>query len=218
MGRPLAGKTVVSNYISSLIGGKVISLTGISETVKKTMGTEEEPFEGEVPTIKVYEAVLEQISQDRMNNKKFTYIFDGYSHSKADFQSFAIGQLGRPEFLIQCQAGKKAIDERYKKKNETEEIGEELAAQLEQEGKDADKKAEDFTQIVQEYFDGFDVTNLQTDLSLESIIAFLRNMYSAKVVIVNHEKRLQVDTASSNIAIKYNMLYISVYQLIKQSI
>lgn len=160
MGRPLAGKTVVSNYISSLIGGKVISLTGISETVKKTMGTEEEPFEGEVPTIKVYEAVLEQISQDRMNNKKFTYIFDGYSHSKADFQSFAIGQLGRPEFLIQCQAGKKAIDERYKKKNETEEIGEELAAQLEQEGKDADKKAEDFTQIVQEYFDGFDVTNL----------------------------------------------------------
>jgi len=85
MGRPLAGKTVVSNYISSLIGGKVISLTGISETVKKTMGTEEEPFEGEVPTIKVYEAVLEQISQDRMNNKKFTYIFDGYSHSKADF-------------------------------------------------------------------------------------------------------------------------------------
>lgn len=49
------------------------------------MGTEEEPFEGEVPTIKVYEAVLEQISQDRMNNKKFTYIFDGYSHSKADF-------------------------------------------------------------------------------------------------------------------------------------
>jgi hypothetical protein len=40
-------------------------------------------------------------------------------------------------------------------------------------------------------------------------------MYSAKVVIVNHEKRLQVDTASSNIAIKYNMLYLSVHQLIK---
>jgi hypothetical protein len=33
--------------------------------------------------------------------------------------------------LIQCQSSKKAIDERYKKKNETEEIGEELAAQLE---------------------------------------------------------------------------------------
>ena len=62
LGRPLAGKTVVSNHISQLVGGKVISLTGIAETVKKTLGTEEEPFEGEVPTLKVYEAVLEQIS------------------------------------------------------------------------------------------------------------------------------------------------------------
>jgi hypothetical protein len=60
-------------------------LTGIAESLKKTMGTEEEPFEGEVPAIKVYEAVLESIGQDKVNNKKFTYIFDGYSHSKADF-------------------------------------------------------------------------------------------------------------------------------------
>lgn len=60
--------------------------------------------------------------------------------------------------------------------------------------------------------------NLKTDLSLESTVTFLRNIYSAKVVIVNHEKRLQVDTASSNVAIKYNMLYLSVYQLIKQHI
>jgi len=49
------------------------------------MGTEEEPFEGEVPTMKVYESVLESISQDRVNNRNFTYIFDGYPHSKADF-------------------------------------------------------------------------------------------------------------------------------------
>jgi hypothetical protein len=44
--------------------------------------------------------------------------------------------------------------------------------------------------IVQEYFDGFEITNLKTDLSLESTVAFLRNIYSAKVVIINHEKRL----------------------------
>ena len=50
LGRPLAGKTFVSNQISQLIGGKVISLTGIADSLKKTMGTEEEPFEGEVPT------------------------------------------------------------------------------------------------------------------------------------------------------------------------
>lgn len=35
---------------------------------------------------------------------------------------------------------------------------------------------------------------------------------------MNHEKRLPVDTACSNLAIKYNMLYLSVYQLIRQHI
>jgi hypothetical protein len=38
------------------------------------------------------------------------------------------------------------------------------------------------------------------------------------VIIVNHEKQLAVDTTLSNLAIKYNMLYLSVYQLIKNSI
>ena len=38
------------------------------------------------------------------------------------------------------------------------------------------------------------------------------------MLVVNHEKRLDVDTACSNLAIKYNMIYLSVYQLIKQHI
>lgn len=38
------------------------------------------------------------------------------------------------------------------------------------------------------------------------------------MILVNHEKRIDVDTACSNLAIKYNMLYMSVYQLIKQEI
>lgn len=91
LGRPLAGKTLVSNHVSQLVGGKIISLTGIAESVKKTLGTEEEPFEGEVPSVKVFEAVLDLIHADRAINKKFTYIFDGFPYSKAEFQSFTIG-------------------------------------------------------------------------------------------------------------------------------
>lgn len=41
------------------------------------MGTDEEPFEGDVPKDKVYEALLKQIGGDRQKNQKFTYIFDG---------------------------------------------------------------------------------------------------------------------------------------------
>lgn len=85
LGRQLAGKTLVSNHVSQLVGGKIISLTGIAESVKKTLGSEEEPFEGEVPSVKVFEAVLDLIHADRANNKKFTYIFDGFPYSKAEF-------------------------------------------------------------------------------------------------------------------------------------
>jgi hypothetical protein len=53
--------------------------------------------------------------------------------------------------------------------------------------------------------------NISTDGSLETTINGLKKHFSAKVIIVNHEKRLDVDTTCSNLAIKYNMLYLSVY-------
>ena len=56
---------------------------------------------------------------------------------------------------------------------------------------------------------------LDTGVSKESLTAEIRSQFSAKVILVNHEKRISVDTACSNLAIKYNMLYMSVYQLIK---
>ena len=45
------------------------------------MGTEEEPYEGEVPKDKVYEALLKLIGNDRQKNLKYTYIFDGIPNS-----------------------------------------------------------------------------------------------------------------------------------------
>ena len=39
-----------------------------------------------------------------------------------------------------------------------------------------------------------------------------------EVLLVNHEKRLGIDTTCANLAIKYNMIYISAYQIIKQNI
>ena len=38
------------------------------------------------------------------------------------------------------------------------------------------------------------------------------------MILVNHEKDLPVDTSCSNLAIKHNLIYISVYQLIKEHI
>lgn len=36
--------------------------------------------------------------------------------------------------------------------------------------------------------------------------------------MINHEKRLGIDTTCANLAIKFNMLYISAYQIIKQHV
>ena len=46
----------------------------------------------------------------------------------------------------------------------------------------------------------------------------LKKLLKPRVILVNHEKRLSVDTTCANLAIKYNMVYLSVYQLIKQHI
>ncbi len=39
-----------------------------------------------------------------------------------------------------------------------------------------------------------------------------------KVILVNHEILLPVDAVCANLAIKFNMMYISVFQLIKKEI
>ena len=57
-----------------------------------------------------------------------------------------------------------------------------------------------------------------TACSRENLISQIRGQFLPKVVLVNHDKRIDVDTTCSNLAIKYNMLYISVYQLIRSEI
>lgn len=52
---------------------------------------------------------------------------------------------------------------------------------------------------------------INTDNSEESIVREIKNIYAPKVILVNHEKRLTVDTTCANLAIKYNLVYISVY-------
>lgn len=54
--------------------------------------------------------------------------------------------------------------------------------------------------------------------SEETMINELKEILAPKVIMVNHEKRLTVDTTCANLAIKYNFIYISVYQILKTHI
>lgn len=53
--------------------------------------------------------------------------------------------------------------------------------------------------------------SLNTKASLETTKKDLEGKFNPKVILINHEKRLGIDTTCANLAIKFNMLYISVY-------
>ncbi len=95
----------------------------ISEKVKSKLGTEEEPFEGEVPVKEVEKEIKKLI--DEGSKSKVKFIFDGYSHkSHKEFIEFT-KQFGVPEFLISMGAPFQTIKERLCRKNEVDDIGEE---------------------------------------------------------------------------------------------
>lgn len=67
----------------------------------------------------------------------------------------------------------------------------------------------------------FSLVNLDTGSSpMEAVGKALNHRFAAKVILVNHDSSLRgsVDTACSNLAIKYNCLYLSAYQVIKKHI
>lgn len=118
-----------------------------------------------------------------------------------------------------CLADAKEIDARYKEKNEiTEEIPEEEVAALREK---ANQFEVDHAKILEVFDDKIKLVkqvDVETGVSKETMRGQISKLFKARVVLVNHEKRLEVDVACSNLAIKYNMLYVSVYQLIKQEI
>jgi len=52
---------------------------------------------------------------------------------------------------------------------------------------------------------------LYNDNTEEWTLNELKKNFTPRVILVNHEKRLTVDTTCANLAIKYNFIYISVY-------
>ena len=211
VGRSFSGKSTLAKELAPLVKGKVISMAALEESVKKTLGTEDEPFEGDVPIEKIEEAVVALVDADRACNEHFTYIFDDFKHKDAEaFCAFACAKFGPAAYWIHACAEPKVAESRWKRKNESEEVPEDVTAEIANDSRAADVAAKIETLRP--------CMKIPADVSLETLQSNLRTMFSAKVVIVNHEKRLNVDTQCSNLATKYRMLYLSVYQLIRYHI
>ena len=75
IGRQLAGKSTLAKYMQDKLDYTLIDMKVIKEEVKKSMGSEEEPFEGEVPLDKV-----EAATTDIVKKSKGKLVFDGLIH------------------------------------------------------------------------------------------------------------------------------------------
>ena len=109
LGLPLQGKTTLLNIVAKHLSFKVIDWKQVEEAVKKSLGTEEEPFEGKVPLLKIEEAVLRIIEADKKSGTKVQYIFDSFPlHATAeDFHRFTASQMrcGAPDYVFDVRAG-----------------------------------------------------------------------------------------------------------------
>jgi len=126
LGRQLAGKSTLSKYMSEKLDYTLLDMKAIREEVKKSMGTEEEPFEGDVPIEKTESAVSALIAKT-----KGKIIFDGFVHTDGLAFTKFLEQFGLPNFVLSLTAGKtedeeeKEIQSRWSKANEDADCGEE---------------------------------------------------------------------------------------------
>jgi hypothetical protein len=110
--------------LSSNLGHKIIDMKAIVEVLKKTLGTEEEPVE-EVPIAAVHKYILSMIENDKKSGRREVYVFDGYINKSPEEFIGLLGEIGPPDYVINCTCDEKILKDRWKKKNETEEISEE---------------------------------------------------------------------------------------------
>jgi len=220
-GQSLSGKSDTCKMLAGLTKGKVIAWNTIAEAIRPRLETEDGPFEGRIPDAEVEKDIKALVAADVAKGEKNQYIFDGLYHEDMGAGwTFLCNTFGAPTCVITTTASQKEIEARFRVSKEMgaeDEIGEEDKAALDE----AAKKETDDAQKLSDLLAGnsrISKLSLDTTSSKETLLEEMRANFCVKVVIVNHEKRLVVDVVCANLAIKYNMLYLCVYQLIKREI
>jgi len=82
LGQPYSGKTTLASTLRKALGGPsrvtVVNPSEIEASIKSTLGTAEEPFEGKVPLNKIEDAIANKIKADKKAGKRLTYVFDSF--------------------------------------------------------------------------------------------------------------------------------------------
>jgi len=186
-------------------------MKAIAEKIRPTLETEDGPFEGEIPLPMIEKDIRKFIEEQRRSSERVKFVFDGHTYKTIlEFHKF-FSEFGVPEFILELTAEDKAVRERFCKKNEVDDVGEEQAEELKQQKEAEEASATQLQEKMKPLNGRFQAIELSTSSSLETTLNSLKSKFSPQVILVNHEKRLGIDTTCANLAIKYNMIYISSY-------
>jgi adenylate kinase family enzyme len=217
LGRSLSGKSTVCKMLKEHVGYHIFEMKQVEEELKKKLGTEEEPID-EVPYVEIEKEIIRTVMENKKNGLNKKYVFDGYSSKSAEHFNELLQELGPPDFFVRCGSDLSIIKQRYKLKNETDEVGEDAEDEMKQQEASYTESKLWFEQYYESLKGRVQMVDIDTSASLEATVDVVKGIFAPKIVLVNHEKNIQVDTQCANLAIKYNMMYISVYQLIKHNI
>lgn len=215
LGKIASGKTTVCKMMEKDLNMnvKVIDMKQIRKD-NPPLDPEGNPIEGEECKL---ETVEELIAKKIRSEPNARWIFDEYLHPDEDAFFKFLEQFGCPDYILFLDIAKQVQEQRYKTANEVE--GEELPEEHAQKIIEDKAKAHTVKQDFEKYFaDKTKFITITTDGKQEEVCNELRSKFAPKLVLINHEKALEVDTVCSNLALKYNMLYLSVYQLIKEHV
>lgn len=213
-GKSLSGKTQVCKILGQNHGFTVLDMNAVGEEIKKSKGEDEEGEGEEIPLQQIEQAIVQKIEVAKSAGGRAKFVFDSFTHETEEAFLQFIEQFGVPDFVLFLTCEERTIYQRWSKANEDAEVDDDKKAELaEQSASNAKRRA-----VLEEAFavhkNRCNVIHLDTTKvgSIESLTRELNNNFSAKVVLVNHEKSVSVDSICANLAIKYNMLYISAWQ------
>mmetsp|Transcript_5549 Transcript_5549/g.5273 ORF Transcript_5549/g.5273 Transcript_5549/m.5273 type:complete len:417 (-) Transcript_5549:7-1257(-) len=180
----------------------------------KNHENDEEPPESPPPNevIEELKATLDELKQN-----KAKIVFDTFPGATPEDFDAILDHLGTPDYIMNIDADIEERKKRYLVKTEAEEWGEgqdEETSKLENNTEALVAHARAKYEGVSE--DRFRILDFQ--LSPDNMQSQINDEMSPKVILVHHDKRLSSDTTCANLAIKYNLIYISVYQLIRKHI
>jgi hypothetical protein len=126
--------------------------------------------------------------------------------------------MGLPDYIVKCKCSDEELKKRFMKAKEIEEFGEDHAEEVGKLHEAYVATEANWAAIANDNQGRVHVHDIDTEKDLDLTKKELDNLYSPRVILVNHEKALATDTPCSNLAIKHNLIYISVYQLIRHHI